>query len=485
MKKFTLSLFMMIFTICGAYAQLAFESFEVWPAPGWAIYNDVTDAPQSTVTWVQSAGSGAQAGCNGTYAAFLQRENLLPPNGRPIDWLISPAFTVPTNPILKFCTKLTLQAGQGNEFDIRISENPTQLAYGNYVSLIDGSTGTFPLSEAQLMENGDQLQYLNKIITIPNSYIGKTCYIAFVMKGVTNQGDRWLIDAVSVDKRCDKPTAANPVFTNPTTSGATLQWVNPSGATSHEIEVVPVAASPTGIGYVVNATTSVVWPAGGAPNLTPATAYKYYVRSLCSPTNPSEWAGPFNFSTVSLGARCGEPLPINNLPFQTSNNTVNFGDFVDGTPGTSCNAGATALNGNEVIYRYTATFTGLININLTNNGLNSTMFVYTSCDNIGAICAAGGTGSNVPINLNNFAVTTGQDYYIVISTSGSTQTTPYTLIVQAASCTPPTSTPPTTGIGPNSATLSWDPVATGIVEWQIVVQPQGGRNTTGHRYNYG
>ncbi|MGV3461723.1 MAG: gliding motility-associated C-terminal domain-containing protein [Flavobacterium sp.] len=474
MKKFTLSLFMVIFSICGSFAQLAQESFEVWPAPGWAIYNDVTDAPQSTVTWAQSTGSGALVGCAGQYAAYLNRENLpTPANGRPIDWLISPQFLVPANPVLRFCTKLTQQQGQGVEFDLRISENATQLAYGNYVSLINGTTGTFPITEADLMEGGDQLAYINKTITIPASYAGKQCYIAFVMKGVTNNGDRWLVDAVSVEKRCEKPTAATPVFTNPTTSGATLQWVNPSGATTHEIEVVPVTGSPTGAGYVVSATTSVVWPAGGAPNLTPDSDYKYYVRSICSPTNPSEWAGPFNFSTVPLGARCGEPLVVGALPFQTSNTTANFGDFVDGTAGASCGGGSSALNGNEVIYAYTATFSGLININMTGNGTNAGMFVYTSCANIGVSCAAGGVGSGIPVNLNNFSVTNGQTYYIVISTAGATVSTPYTLTIQAASCTPPTSTPPTTGIGPFSATLSWQPVATGITDWQIVVQPAG------------
>lgn len=464
---------MILFAISG-YAQLPQEGFETWPAAGWHVYNDITSAPESEVTWDQSSGSGIQAGCGGTYAAYLDSENLpADTNGRPIDWLISKQFPVPSNPILRFCTKLTREQGQGVEFDIRISENADQMAYGNYVSLIDNSTGTFPLSENALMANESHVAYITKTINIPASYAGKSCYIAFVMKGVLSNGDRWLIDNVSVDTRCTTPTVANPVMTNPRTNGATLHWVNTSGATVHEIQVVPAAGTLGPTGTIVTATNSVVWPSGGAPDLDPDTDYKFYVRSVCSPTNPSDWAGPYNFSTVPFGARCEDPIVIGTLPFLANNNTANFADFYENAPGTSCNGGGSALNGNDVVYKYTATFTGPININLSNNGTNSGMFVYTSCTNIGVSCAAGGVGNGTPINLNNFNVTSGQDYFIVISTAGLTPSTPYTLIVQAASCAAPSQTTAPSNIGPHSATLSWAANAPGITKWEIVVQPAG------------
>jgi large repetitive protein len=90
--------------------------------------------------------------------------------------------------------------------------------------------------------------------------------------------------------RCPKPTNLM-ASVNMTT--ADLSWTQPGSPNQWEVYAVP-ATSPapgaTTTGVVVNGT-----PAYTMTNLTPGTAYKYYVRALCGGDGQSEWSGPYNF----------------------------------------------------------------------------------------------------------------------------------------------------------------------------------------------
>ncbi|MCR5860671.1 choice-of-anchor L domain-containing protein [Flavobacterium sp. J372] len=180
---------------------------------------------------------------------------------------------------------------------------------------------------------------------------------------------------------------------------------------------------------------------------------------------------PGIFCTVAYGATCAAPRAITTLPFSETSNTAQFGNDYSGTAGTGCNATGNYLAGNDVVYAYTADFTGNISVSMTNNGPNSGMFIYTSCTNIGTQCAAGGTGSaTTPVNIPLFPVTAGQTYYIVIATNASSQTTPYTLTVQRVNCQAPTNV----SIVPSdaSAQLTW--TAAGATSWEYYVDVAGG-----------
>ncbi|MGV3460320.1 MAG: choice-of-anchor L domain-containing protein [Flavobacterium sp.] len=457
MKKITLMLFIMVFSLA-AYAQLPLEKFDTWPvgAGGWAVYqNDAGTA----ITWgLSPLNSTATPPYSAPHAAYLNRENV--PTGNPEDWLVTKDFVVPVNAELRFYTRLVQGGGQGNIFDVKIapvSTNPTGSDLTAYTSLIDSDGWT----EDEMLP-GQQLIYAEKVIQIPASYVGQTVRIAFWMKAPSLNGDRWLVDDVSVQTRC--LPVLTPTATAPTLSTANLSW-NPNGSTTWEIEVIPQSAAPTGVGVTYSG------PLPYQPVLDAGTCYKYYVRAICSGGNPSNWSTPVSFCTVPYGATCAAPRVVTPMPFSETGTTAPYGSNYNGAPGAGCGTTGNFLAGNEVVYSYTAAFTGNISISMTGNGANSGMFVYTSCANIGTQCAAGGVGNaTTPVNVPLFPVTQGQTYYVVISTSGSTLTTPYTLTIQQVNCQAPANV----SIAPSdgSAQLTW--TAAGATAWQYFVDAAGG-----------
>jgi gliding motility-associated-like protein len=416
--------------------------------------------------WRQSVGdqTGPEPPYEGNHAAFLDRSSVNPASGTPQDWLVTKEFEMPENPEIHFFSRLTVGGNDGGIYRlmmIDLTENPgaDPNDFANYVQLKEWN-------EIQL--NPIQTQYIEKIVTepdIPASAVGHQVRIAFVM--VANNADRWLVDNVKVVEKCLDPE-------NLTASGigldvATLGWDNPGGASSFEIEVVEAAQLPTGIADYTSNTNSYQVTTG----LTPDTDYAYYVRALCTnggADNISGWVGPFEFSTVAIGATCEAPIEINTVSYYTVGNTNNFDDDYSGSAGTGC-TGGTYLNGDDVVYAYNATFTGSILINMRDTGPNAGIFVYNECADIGNTCIAGGTAS--PTSQANFTVpvTAGETYYIVISTSGTTQTTPYTLTIQQVNCTPPVGQA-TNNILPTSAELNWTNPGNAS-SWQVVVQPAG------------
>ena len=205
------------------------------------------------------------------------------------------------------------------------------------------------------------------------------------------------------------------------------------------------------------------------------TCYKYYVRALCDGGGVSDWVGAYYFCTQGLGDTCENPLPIASLPYTSGlDNTVNYADNYNGMPGTGCGNSPWEdyLSGNDVVFQYTATFTGAINIDLTENGQYSGVFVYNECSNIGSACLDGGTAGfdGLPVSLEDFPVVNGEDYYIVVS-SYSNPTTPFMLTIQAVACDEPTNLS-ADNIGMTSAELSWDNPS-GATSWGVVVQAQG------------
>ncbi|UOE41943.1 T9SS type A sorting domain-containing protein [Chryseobacterium suipulveris] len=146
------------------------------------------------------------------------------------------------------------------------------------------------------------------------------------------------------------------------------------------------------------------------------------------------WDGTNNVSGVltvnaPVGFACSNPIQVTTLPYTTTDDTANYGDLIDGTPGaTGCGSSSSYLNGNDVFYAYTPTSDGQINIKMTPTATWSGIFVYNSCASVGTACIAGVANSGSTVrNINNLAVTAGTTYYIVISTFPAPQTTGYQL----------------------------------------------------------
>jgi len=154
----------------------------------------------------------------------------------------------------------------------------------------------------------------------------------------------------------------------------------------------------------------------------------------------------FSFSNAQVGTTCEDPIVIESLPFSTTDNTANYADNYDPQTVTHpvC-AGGTNGNyyhgGNDVIYSFTPTADASVNFRLPSVVAWTGMFIYTDCANIGisyAACSTSAAAGNREIN--DFAVTAGQTYYILISTWPTPQTFAYTLNVTENTCTNATAT---------------------------------------------
>ncbi|MEL1245310.1 choice-of-anchor L domain-containing protein [Flavobacterium sp. DGU11] len=461
MKKITLLFFMSLLSWCG-YSQLALENFEsngnALPV-GWQQINVAGPAQQWTVA-THSVVTPSYGGAG--HAAYIQKENVA--TGTTEDWLITKQFLGQANAQLRFQSRLTQLGDDLNTYRIMMHIGNTPLTTASY-------TEVQAWTELTLNPDPFQTDYLEKVVNLPASAVGQQVYLAFVMNG--DNGDRWLVDDVMVVQQCLDPT--NLVASAVGLNQATLTWNNPGGATQWFIDIVPALGAPTNVGipYSGDSPYTATTDSAGNP-LTENTDYKFYVRANCGGGNTSNWVGPVNFSTVALGESCTAPIAIASLPFSDTDNTSNYADNINGSPGASgCGSTNNYLNGNDVFYSYTATANGIISIDVTGNGAYSGIFVYTSCANVGVTCAGGATTgfTPAPLSIPTFSVTAGQTYYFVISTWADPQTTPYTLTIQQVNCLKPVGLP-TTNIGMTSASLSWTNPGS-ATSWQVVVQDPG------------
>ena len=483
MKKFILYLFL-IFTSISGFSQQGFEGTTgttslplnptTWSLTAgatlngdWAIFDNGTG---TGVRWDINAAS-----YQGSNAAYCNREEIGAGNTSE-DFLATPAITVPANGQLKFWTRQFVAIDFGTLYEIRVKP-----AILNTVAEQTNPTGYVTLQQwTETTLNATYNQYEEKIVNLTPTYAaGASVYIAFVMKftqpGATISGDRWLIDEVKLVQLCLPPTALN--ATAISHNAATLNWTLASGTASYQVvnslagtyNSSSINASP-----IITGTSTTGSFAMTAGSLTPNTNYEFWVRSDCGSGNFSTWVGPIAYRTVSLGFNCAAAITIPpTLPYSTTDNTSNYGDVYDVIQNNACGGGATNyMAGNDVWYSFTPNFTGNVSISLTPTANNSSIFVYSSCPTANQTCLAGVANTNSSIrSIPFFAVTSGTTYIIAISSSVSTQTVPYTLVIQKVNCQMPTGLSVGT-IGAYTANLSWIETGT-ATSWEVAVLPAG------------
>jgi hypothetical protein len=484
MKKITLLILLAFFSISG-YAQftpVTVEGFENTTGP---VTSPGTTWTLGTGNWAvfdNGVGTAQRWGINssvvtpptpvivyqGANSAYVNRENIGQGNTSE-DFLATPLVNIPANGQLRFFTRMFANNNQGTIYQIRVA--PAAAVQTNPAAY---ATTVQTWTEVDLTTTFNI--YEEKVVDL-SAYAGTQIYVAFV-KVYTQplavlDGDRWLVDNVSILERCLEPTAlaANAI----TQTTADLSWGNPSGATSWEIEVLPFASAPTGVGVIYSGSLpfTATATATGTP-FAPNTDYKYYVRALCSNGANSLWVGPFAFSTTSPGFSCAAPIVITTLPYNTTDNTANYGDTnIEGTPGgaAGCGSANNYLGGNDVVYSYTATTTGVINVTMTPTGTFSGIFAYASCADIGVNCLAGVANGGTTVRTFDLPVVSGSTYYFVISTWPAPQTTAYTLTIQVVNCPPPT-TLGVNSLTQTSANLTWANPG-GATSWEYVFQAPG------------
>ena len=133
------------------------------------------------------------------------------------------------------------------------------------------------------------------------------------------------------------------------------------------------------------------------------------------------------------GGVCGNPLVITELPYTTTDNTENYGDYYGASDVPPLALGAVGspsssyLNGDEVVYSYTPDADEVINISVTDHGSWAGVFVFTGCPFESTVGGHTNSSASVELLVEELPVETGVTYYIVISTFAAPQSTDYTL----------------------------------------------------------
>ncbi|WP_422104980.1 T9SS type A sorting domain-containing protein [Winogradskyella sp.] len=176
----------------------------------------------------------------------------------------------------------------------------------------------------------------------------------------------------------------------------------------------------------------------------------------------------------SQGEDCNNPIVINSLPYNTTDDTSNYGDnygttdrpalggeqYVDGT------GDANYLTGDDVTYAFTPSADGTYSFELSGIGTWVGFWLFEGCPFTSIVARHTATGSGTR-SLPSLNLVSGTTYYLVISTWPSPQTTSYTLDVSQITCPAPSSQD-ATNITTDSADLSWTENGAATV-WDIEI----------------
>jgi len=466
MKKITLLLLLLLLTSISGYSQFTpiTEGFEnttgpdTTPTPAWTLdtgdWAVFDNGVGTSVSWnINSSVITPPLVHSGANAAYMTVDNTNIGTGNTaLDFLVSPAVTVPVNGQLEFWTRAFQAGSQGTLYRIMIAPYGSDRMDPNSYTLLTEYT------EAQLAATFNI--YEQKVIPL-SAFVGTDIYIAFVMvktqpTSTTAVSDRWLVDDVKVVEKCIDPTTLTVLTPSITSNSANLSW-NPNGTTSWEIEVVQSPNAPTGVGTLY--TGALPYPATG---LLPNTTYTYYVRAVCANSN-SAWVGPSaSFTTALAPPGCGgNYVDTGGVAGNYANNANTSITVTPPTPGDVATITFTAFNtelNNDVlrIYNGTSAIPANLIASYSGNAIpppvtssapdGSLTFVFTS----NATTTAAGWQSNItcgpaltcpkPIALGASAVLSTSANFAWTATGSAT-----TWQVLALPCTSPAPTAATTG----------------------------------------
>ncbi len=166
--------------------------------------------------------------------------------------------------------------------------------------------------------------------------------------------------------------------------------------------------------------------------------FSSYTGLAWTPTGGLTWNDASASRILAIpGETCGNPLVITGLPYTTTDNTGNYGDDYSSSdrpplaPGAVGNPSGSYLGGDDVVYAYTPTSNGVINIYVSNHADWTGLFVFTGCPFASTVGGHTNSSASTVLTVESLPVTAGETYYIVISTWPSPQSTAYTLTVEA------------------------------------------------------
>ena len=198
-------------------------------------------------------------------------------------------------------------------------------------------------------------------------------------------------------------------------------------------------------------------------------SYEFFIRSVCG-DQTTDWFS-IGFTTPPQGSNGDDPIVIESLPYTTTDDTSLYGDDYENTAEGCEGSTGSYMGGDDVIYMYTASFTGNINITLSPDLSWGGVYVFNDAADIGVNCWIGfmGTGSDNDPELLEVAVEEGSSYYILVSTYPSPQSTTYTLDIEELNCAAPTDLL-VSNLTATSADISWE--AADNTAWEYVLSDQ-------------
>ena len=383
-------------------------------------------------------------GVGGTRAAGMYTDFN---NGNNDDYLILPQFTLTGGERLKYSVRAR-SAGEPNDYKVVLST--TGKAAADFT--VDLQALTTVSSETHAEEIIDLSAYSGNVyiaIHVPSGGLDGW-YIYF---------DNFTVESIP---SCSAPTALVAITTSLTEVDLTWAAGNTETAWTYEYGVSPYTQGGGGTSGNVMTTTSLSFS-----SLTAGETYDLFLQANCGGDGDSVYT-QVSWTQPNAGETCAAPIAVGALPYNTTDNTANYGDNYTDSPGaTGCGSTNGYLTGDDVVYSYTATFSGSINIALSSIGSNYTgMFVYNDCGDIGTTCANGAVNGFGTADLDyDLAVVSGETYYIVISTWATPQSTAYTLDITELSC-PDASAVMVSNVTTTTADLSWTDNGT-TASWNI------------------
>ena len=304
------------------------------------------------------------------------------------------------------------------------------------------------------------------------SYPSETSYTINDATGnIVGQGALSSIEDDSITGEC--PSCANPIITawSMTIDGLIVDGTNQEGIVNYQLEYSETTFTPgDGTATVIEFDSFPHTVTG----LTESTTYFFAMQSNCGDSVSDFIGSPDPWTTLSTGSTADAPIIIESIPYETSDDTINYGDDYTNTA-TGCDSGnGYYLGGDDVVYLYTAASTMTLNVSLNPNvgeGQTSAtyagMYVYENAEDVGVSCwiASLELGFSSELASLELSVTEGSTYYFVIATWPAPQNVAYDLSITELLCGTPTNLTVSnvTSVG---ADVSWD--AGEAVSWEYV-----------------
>ncbi|NRB59651.1 MAG: VCBS repeat-containing protein [Winogradskyella sp.] len=250
----------------------------------------------------------------------------------------------------------------------------------------------------------------------------------------------------------ETPTCPNPInldVLNATETSVDLSWTETGTAMLWNVEYGTAGFTP-GTGTLITDIASTIYTLAG---LQQGVIYEFYVQSNCGGGDTSDYIGPFGFGTLVPGGTCATAsnMTVVSDCSTTTPTTFNFAVSAD-IDANNENPTCDALGNYGYFITFTAPTIGSVYFNFTGGADNIGLEVLDACGGNSLACFNNTFDSGDSSDLIG-GLTPGATYYAVLwrdQQSGSAE-----ICIEEGDSCPGPSNLDATGIGFDSATLSW------------------------------